>query len=129
VTVTKRKDNRGYRTSEVVVPVLPGELDLGKGPAAELIWRALNRLRLALSEVRVQEERRDGKCVKQWVANHDAIVRARKCYAEAAHAVGVVRRAEGLCDGPQRPTRGLLRKAEGTLEEYRVALERLQGLS
>jgi hypothetical protein len=102
---------------------------LGRGPADQLVGQALNRLRLAVAEVRVVERRREGEVVSRSIANYDAIARARKVYAEAAHAIGVVRQAEGLCDGPQRPTRGMLQKALVLLESYRVEIEKLQALS
>jgi hypothetical protein len=105
------------------------KVTLGRGPANELVEHALNRVRLAIGEVKVVERRKDGEVTSRAIANHDAIVRARKTYSEAAHAIGVVRKAEGLCEGPQRPTRRMLQKAEEALEDYRQAIEALQALS
>jgi hypothetical protein len=105
------------------------KVELGRGPANELVEHALNRVRLAIGEVKVVERKKDGEVVSRSIANHDAIVRARKVYSEAAHAIGVVRRAEGLCDGPQQPTRKMLVRAGETLETYRRAIEALQALS
>lgn len=104
-------------------------MKLGRGPADQLVEQALHRLKLALGEVRVVERKKDGKVVQETIANHDAIIRARKVYTETAHAIGVVKRASDAGLGPQTPTRGLVKEGLEKLEEYRRELERLQALS
>lgn len=97
--------------------------------AEKLMGTALNRVRLALSEVKVKEQWKDRKLVTQTVVNHDAVVRARQKYVEAAQAIGVVRELLDLTHGPQRPNPVKVTEAEETLDYYRRELERLQGLS
>jgi len=95
----------------------------------ELMAQALNRVRLALSEVKVVTKYKDKKVVSEGIANHDAIVRARKQYVEAATAVGKIRQLLGMTRGDQRPSPKVVKAAELRLDEYRRELERLQGLS
>jgi len=94
-----------------------------------LMTQALKRVQLALSEVKVITRYKDKKIVYEGIANHDAVVRARKVYIEAGEAVGKVRQLLGLTRGEQRPSPKVVRAAELRLDEYRRELERLQALS
>ena len=97
--------------------------------AEKLMAQALKRVQLAMSEIKVKEQWKDRKLVNAIVLNHDAIVRARGKYAEAAHAIGVVRQLRGLTVGPQRPEGRVLKDAEEQLDYYRRELERFQAMS
>ena len=95
----------------------------------ELMAEALKKVELAISEIKVIKRYKEKVVIGEKVVNHDAVVRARKAYLEAARAVGTVRQLAGLTQGEQRPSGRVVAGAVAKLEEYRVELERLQGLS
>jgi hypothetical protein len=102
----------------------------GRSEADKVMREAVQRLRLAISEVRVVEQRKDGKVVNQTVTNYAGIVRARQAYMAAANVIGRVRREEeGTTGKPRVVLRPGIQAAVDQLEECRREIERLQGLT
>jgi hypothetical protein len=94
----------------------------------EAVREALNRVRLALSEVKVVERRENKVVTHRAVVNRDALARVRKAYTVAAAVIGKAREADGTAAGPQRPDRLAVRQACQQLEDYQIELARLEGM-
>ena len=92
------------------------------------IQEALRKVRLAMSEVKVVERKKDGKVTHRAVVNKDALDRVRRAYTNASMIVGKARQADGTTEGPQRPDRQSVRLACDQLNQYQRELATLEGL-
>jgi hypothetical protein len=90
----------------------------------KVLREAIQRLRLAISEIRVVERWKDKQLVSRTVANQAAIVRARQVYLATVKVIEQVRQEEPLLG-----TRPGIQAALVELEKCRQEIERLQGLT
>ena len=97
------------------------------GHANQLMSATLNRLRLALSEIRIVRPKGDPGG-KERIANGHALTRTRLAYMHAAQAIGLARQALGLTEREQQQDPPHIVLARVKLEEYRQAIGKLENL-
>src|SRR5262245_21341029 len=116
----------GKRAQQVTVKIdIPQPLHLRGGRLNQAMGACLNRLRLAMSEIRIVRPKSDPGG-KERIANGSALKRTRLAYIHAAQAIGLARQAAGLTTGPQQPDPPSITVARLKLEEYRQAISKLE---
>jgi hypothetical protein len=113
------------RPKVTVAITIPEPLRLPtQGKLYRVVSATMNRLRLAMSEIRIVR----AESGKETIANEAALTRVQLAYTHAAQAIGLVRKQLELTDGPQRPDPPPITVARLKLEEYRRAIGQLEGL-
>jgi hypothetical protein len=113
------------RPKVTVAITIPGPLKLPtQGKLYRVIGQTMNRLRLAMSEIRVVR----AESGTEHIANDAAFTRMQLAYTHAAQAIGLVRKQLELTEGPQRPDPPAIQVARVKLEEYRQAIGKLENL-